>query len=77
MSDRIIQIPDDRAFYCNRHMIENIFGKFEDDRRIRTFCARCAICLMSALAIFWMASMGPARSSPTCRPVDSKGYGPT
>ena len=58
-SIRKIQIPHDRVLYRKRHMIENMFGKLKDWRRIHTRYDRCAHTFISAIAIaaiiiFWI-----------------------
>ncbi len=52
-------IPHDRIRYCQRHRIENMFGRLEDWRRIHTRYDRCAHTFMSAISIatsiiFWL-----------------------
>ena len=58
-SNRTIQIRHDKALYRKRHLIENMFGRLKDLRRIHTRYDRCAKTFLSAIAItatviFWL-----------------------
>ena len=58
-ANRKVQIPHDRTLYCQRHKIENMFGRIKDWRRIHTRYDRCAHTFMSAICIaatviFWL-----------------------
>ncbi len=58
-SNRKIPIPHDPVLYRQRHLIENMFGKLKDWRRIQTRYNRCAHTFFSAIAIaatviFWL-----------------------
>tara|TARA_R110000787_G_scaffold176420_3_gene288619 strand:+ start:9542 stop:9865 length:324 start_codon:yes stop_codon:yes gene_type:complete len=49
----------DRKLYCQRHKIENMFGRLKDRRRVHTRYDRCAHTFLSAIAIaatviFWL-----------------------
>jgi len=48
---RKIQIPYNRSIYAKRHMIENLFAKLKDWRRIATRYDRCAHTFFSAICI--------------------------
>jgi len=58
-SNRKVQCPYDKAVYKKRHLVENLFAKIKDWRRIHTRYDRCAHAFMSAIAIaatviFWL-----------------------
>ena len=58
-SNRKIQYHYDKAIYKKRHMVENLFAKLKDWRRIHTRYDRCAHTFMSAICIaatviFWL-----------------------
>ena len=58
-ANRTVQIDYDKALYCRRHKIENMFGRLKDWRRIHTRYDRCAHTFMSAICIaatviFWL-----------------------
>jgi hypothetical protein len=60
-SNRKVPIPHDAILYRQRHLIENMFGKLKDWRRIHTRYDRCAHTFLSAIAIaiaatviFWL-----------------------
>ena len=58
-SNRKVQYPYDKAVYKKRHLVENLFAKIKDWRRIHTRYDRCAHTFMSAIAIaatviFWL-----------------------
>lgn len=58
-SNRKVAIPHDPVLYRQRHLIENMFGKLKDWRRIHTRYDRCAHAFFSAIAIaatviFWL-----------------------
>jgi transposase len=58
-SNRKVHIPHDPILYRRRHLIENMFGKLKDWRRIHTRYDRCAHTFMSAICIaatiiFWL-----------------------
>jgi transposase len=58
-ANRIVRIPHDTTLYRQRHLIENMFGKLKDWRRIHTRYDRCAHTFMSAICIaatviFWL-----------------------
>jgi transposase len=58
-SNRKVQYHYDKAVYKKRHLIENLFAKIKDWRRIHTRYDRCAHTFMSAIAIaatviFWL-----------------------
>lgn len=58
-ANRKVPIPHDTVLYCQRHKIENMFGKLKDWRRIYTRYDRCAHTFMSAICIaatviFWL-----------------------
>ena len=58
-SNRKAPIEHDRVLYRQRHMIENMFGRLKDWRRIHTRYDRCAHTFMSAICIaasviFWL-----------------------
>jgi transposase len=58
-SNRNVQIPHDKALYRKRHLIENMFGRLKDWRRIHTRYDRSATTFLSAIAlaatvIFWL-----------------------
>ena len=58
-SNRKVAIPHDKARYARRHLIENMFGRLKDWRRIHTRYDRCAKAFLSAIAIaaiviFWL-----------------------
>lgn len=58
-SNRKVPIPHDAVLYRQRHLIENMFGKLKDWRRIHTRYDRCAHTFFSAIAIaatviFWL-----------------------
>ena len=58
-SNRKVQYPYDKTVYKKRHLIENLFAKIKDWRRIHTRYDRCAHTFMSAIAIaatviFWL-----------------------
>lgn len=52
-------VDHDKILYCQRHKIENMFGRLKDWRRIATRYDRCAhtffsaICIAAAV-IFWL-----------------------
>ena len=43
--------PRERALYCQRHKIENMFGRLKHWRRIHTRYDRCAHTFLSAIRI--------------------------
>lgn len=49
--NRKIQIPYDKVAYKKRHLIENMFAKLKDWRRIATRYDRCAHTFLSAICI--------------------------
>ncbi len=49
--NRKTQIEYDKAFYKQRHKVENMFGKLKDWRRIATRYDRCAHTFFSAICI--------------------------
>ena len=54
-----VQYHYDKAVYKKRHLVENLFAKIKDWRRIHTRYDRCAHTFMSAIAIaaiviFWI-----------------------
>ena len=56
--NRKIQIPHDSALYKKRHVVENMFAKLKDWRRIAMRYDRCAHTFFSAICIaatfiFW------------------------
>lgn len=58
-SNRKVQYHYDKAVYKKRHMVENLFAKIKDWRRIHTRYDRCAHTFMStitiaATVIFWL-----------------------
>lgn len=58
-ANRTVRIPHDTTLYRQRHLIENMFGKLKDWRRIHTRYDRCAHTFMSAICIaatviFWL-----------------------
>jgi transposase len=58
-SNRKTPIEHDRGLYRQRHIIENMFGRLKDRRRIHTRYDRCAHTFMSAICIaaaviFWL-----------------------
>ena len=58
-SNRKVQYHYDKAVYKKRHMVENLFAKIKDWRRIHTRYDRCAHTFMSAICIaatviFWL-----------------------
>ena len=58
-SNRKVQYPYDKAVYKKRHLVENLFVKIKDWRRIHTRYDRCAHTFMSAICIaatviFWL-----------------------
>jgi transposase len=58
-SNRKVQHPYDKAVCKKRHLVENLFAKIKDWRRIHTRYGRCAHAFMSAIAIaatviFWL-----------------------
>jgi transposase len=58
-SNRKVQYPYDKAAYKKRHLVENLFAKIKDWRRIHTRYDRCAHTFMSAICIaatviFWL-----------------------
>ena len=58
-ANRKVVIPHDRTLYRQRHLIENMFGRLKDWRRISTRYDRCAHTFMSAICIaatviFWL-----------------------
>ena len=58
-SNRKVQYHYDKAVYKKRHLVENLFAKIKDWRRIHTRYDRCAHTFMSAIAIaatviFWL-----------------------
>ena len=58
-SNRKAPMPHDAVLYRQRHLIENMFGKLKDWRRIHTRYDRCAHTFFSAIAIaatviFWI-----------------------
>ena len=58
-SNRKVQYHYDKAVYKKRHLVENLFAKIKDWRRIHTRCDRCAHTFMSAICIattviFWL-----------------------
>ena len=58
-SNRKVQYHYDKAVYKKRHLVENMFAKIKDWRRIHTRYDRCAHAFMSAIAIaatviFWL-----------------------
>lgn len=58
-SNRKVQYYYDKAVYKKRHLVENLFAKIKDWRRIHTRYDRCAHTFMSAICIaatviFWL-----------------------
>jgi transposase len=58
-SNRKVQYHYDKAAYRKRHLVENLFAKIKDWRRIHTRYDRCAHTFMSAICIaatviFWL-----------------------
>jgi len=58
-SNRKVQYHYDKAIYKKRHLVENLFAKIKDWRRIHTRYDRCAHTFMSAICIaatviFWL-----------------------
>jgi len=58
-SNRKVQYHYDKAVYKKRHLVENLFAKIKDWRRIHTRYDRCAHTFMSAICIaatviFWL-----------------------
>ena len=58
-SNRKVQYPYDKTVYKKRHLVENLFAKIKDWRRIHTRYDRCAHTFMSAICIaaaviFWL-----------------------
>jgi len=58
-ANRKVPIPHDAVLYRQRHLIENMFGKLKDWRRVHTRYDRCAHTFFSAIAIaatviFWL-----------------------
>ena len=58
-SNRKVQYHYDKAVYKKRHLVENLFAKLKDWRRIHTRYDRCAHTFMSAICvaatvIFWL-----------------------
>jgi transposase len=58
-SNRKVPIPHDAVLYRQRHLVENMFGKLKDWRRVHTRYDRCAHTFFSAIAlaatvIFWL-----------------------
>jgi transposase len=58
-SNRKVTIPHDPVLYRQRHLVENMFGKLKDWRRIHTRYDRSAHTFFSAIAIaatviFWL-----------------------
>ena len=58
-SNRKVQYQYDKAVYKKRHLVENLFAKIKDWRRIHTRYDRCAHTFMSAICIaatviFWL-----------------------
>ena len=58
-SNRKVQYRYDKAVYKKRHLVENLFAKIKDWRRIHTRYDRCAHTFMSAICIaatviFWL-----------------------
>jgi transposase len=58
-SNRKVQYQYDKAAYKKRHLVENLFAKIKDWRRIHTRYDRCAHTFMSAICIaatviFWL-----------------------
>jgi transposase len=58
-SNRKAQYHYDKAVYKKRHLVENLFAKIKNWRRIHTRYDRCAHTFMSAIAIaatviFWL-----------------------
>jgi transposase len=58
-SNRKVPYHYDKAVYKKRHMVENLFAKIKDWRRIHTRYDRCAHTFMSAICIaatviFWL-----------------------
>ena len=58
-SNRKVQYRYDKAVYKKRHLVENLFAKIKDWRRIHTRYDRCAHTFMSAICIaatviFWI-----------------------
>jgi putative transposase len=58
-SNRKVQYHYDKEVYKKRHLVENLFAKIKDWRRIHTRYDRCAHTFMSAIAIaatviFWL-----------------------
>jgi transposase len=58
-SNRKVQYRYDKAVYKKRHLVENLFAKLKDWRRIHTRYDRCAHTFMSAICIaatviFWL-----------------------
>ena len=58
-SNRKVQYHYDKAVYKKRHLVENLFAKIKDWRRIHTRYDRCAHTFMSAIVlaatvIFWL-----------------------
>jgi putative transposase len=58
-SNRKVQYRYDKATYKKRHLVENLFAKIKDWRRIHTRYDRCAHTFMSAICIaatviFWL-----------------------
>ena len=56
--NREVVIPHDPVAYCQRHRIENAFGRLKDRRRVATPYDRCPLihpsaCALAALVIFW------------------------
>ncbi|MGQ0559009.1 MAG: transposase, partial [Sphingosinicella sp.] len=58
-SNRKTPVPHDPLLYRQRHLIENMFGRLKDCRRVHTRYDRCAHTFLSAIAIaatfiFWL-----------------------
>ena len=58
-SNRKVQYHYDKTVYKKRHLVENLFAKIKDWRRIHTRYDRCAHTFMSAICIaatviFWL-----------------------
>jgi transposase len=56
---RKVPIPYDKALYCQRHRIENVFGRIKDWRRVAMRYDRCAHTIFSAICLaatvlFWI-----------------------
>ena len=51
-SNRKVQYHYDKAIYKKRHLVENLFAKIKDWRRIHTRYDRCAHTFMSSIVIF-------------------------